>query len=415
MFEYAKSCESCVTKPCQVGCPLNNDITDFIWHIKKKDFKTSFEILTKTSVLMPLCGRICPHQNQCEGKCVKAVYYKPVEIGKLEAYIGDLALSMNWKLPTSDANLKYKVAVVGGGPAGLTCAQFLNRYGVNVTIFEKRELLGGLMQYGIPDFRLDKDIVQQWMTKIVESGIEVKNNVKFGTDVTLEQLQKEYDAVFLSFGSNVPNKLNIEGENFKNVFGANKMLENGVELDYTGKTVYIIGGGNVSMDAARTIKRQGAEHVIVVYRRGEREMTADKDEIRAAKKDGVEFLFYANLVKIYGKQKAEKLEFVKTILYKRGNDSRLLPTNMHSTNFKVPCDYLIMAIGSHVDEKILENLGLELNEYNRIKVDNKLMTSVPGVFAAGDVASKGGTVAYAARAGRDAADSIFEYLKTLKK
>ena len=279
--KLARYCESCVTKPCQLGCPLGNDITGFIKCIKMKKYKEAYEILSETTVLPSLCGRICPHEKQCQGACVKGVSYTPVQIGQLEAFIGDLSIKNNWRIK-SPKKTKYHVAVVGGGPASLTCSAFLRRNGIGVTLYEQYDYLGGIMVHGIPEFRLPKKLVKEVTDRIVDLGIRVKYNMKLGRDISLRELEKEYDAVFLGIGANISSKMNIEGEELDGVYGGNELLEHNIKLDYTGKTVIVSGGGNVAMDVSRSIKRMGAKRVIVIYRRSEKEMPAEVKEIREA-------------------------------------------------------------------------------------------------------------------------------------
>ena len=409
--ELLNNCESCVTKPCQIGCPLNNDITGFIKELKENDFKGAFDILSNTTVLMPLCGRICPHFQQCQGSCVKGVSFNAVEIGKLEALVGDTAIENNWTFD-SPKETKYHVAVIGGGPSGLTCAAFLRRNGINVTIYEKHDYLGGILVHGIPEFRLPKTLVKKVTDNIVSLGIDVKYNQEFGKDYTLEDLKNNYDAVFIGIGANKSNKMNIPGEELLGVYGGNELLENNSHPDYTDKTVIVSGGGNVAMDVSRIAKRMGAKRVIVVYRRSENEMPADKKEIEEAKEDGVEFLFLTTITKILGNEKIEKIEVMKNELKKQDGEDRLSPVPIEGSNYEIDADYVMMAIGSH-SEDFVSKLNLT-QEKGRITIDKDGKTSDPKVFSGGDVAGTKGTVAWASRAGRNAAYSIIEYLNSLK-
>lgn len=408
----ANYCESCVIKPCQAGCPLHNDTTGFIKLIKEEKYKEAYELLCKTTVLQSICGRICPHEKQCQGACVKAVSMLPVKIGEMEAFLGDMAIKEGWKIPKNSNKIQdKKIAVVGGGPSGLTCAAFLAKQGYQVTIYEKYNYLGGILKHGIPEFRLDKKLLKQAIDKILELGIQVKLNYELGRDFTLEDLEDTYDAIYLSFGANISSKMNIQGEALEGVYGGNELLEKNTHPNYKGKTVAVIGGGNVAMDTARTIKRLGAKNVYVIYRRAEAQMPAEKLEIADAKKEKIEFLFQNNIVKILGNQKVEKIECIKTELKKKEGEDRLSPVDIEGSNYILDVDYVVMAVGSKVQENIVNNLGLELNERGKIKIDSKNKTSKKKVFAGGDLAGTKGTVAWAARSGRNAAYSIIEYLK----
>ena len=406
--DLLSNCASCVIKPCQIGCPLNNDITGFIKEMKNENYKGAFDILSNTTVLMSLCGRICPHFQQCQGKCVKGISYNAVEIGKLESIIGDMALENNWTISVPKKT-KHHVAVIGGGPAGLTCAAFLRRNGIKVTIYEKHNYLGGIMVHGIPEFRLPKDLVKKVTDSIINLGIDVKYNQELGKDYTLEEIKEKYDAVFIGIGANLSNKMNIQGENTKGVYGANEILENNNHPEYKDKVVIVSGGGNVAMDISRTAKRMGAKKVVVIYRRSEAEMPADKKEIEEAKEEGVEILFLTTITKIIGKDKVEKLELLKNELVKKENDSRPVSVQIEGSNYEIDADYVMMAIGSHPDEYI-STLNLR-QEKGRIKIDENGKTSDEKVFSGGDIAGTKGTVAWASRAGRNAAYAIIEYLK----
>ena len=411
ILKLSSNCESCITKPCQIGCPLNNDITAFIKKIKNKNYKDAFDILSNTTVLMSLCGRICPHFDQCQGSCVKGVSYKAVEIGKLEAFIGDLALKNNWEINVAKKT-HHKVAVIGAGPAGLTCAAFLRKNGIGVTIYEKYDYLGGLLVHGIPEFRLDKKLVKQVCDNIVDMGINVEYNKELGNDITLSKLKKEYDAVFISIGANISNKMNIEGEELDGVYGANEVLEHNTHPDYNDKVVVVSGGGNVAMDIARTIKRKGAKKVFVIYRRSENEMPAEKLEIKMAKEEGIEFLFLTNIKKILGSNKVEKLILTKNNLEKKEGESRLSPKEIENSDYTIDCDYVMMAIGSHSSLEV-EKLKLDKNK-GRILIDQNGKTSDNKVYSGGDVAGVKSTVAFASRSGRNAAYQIIEDLKRRK-
>lgn len=410
--EEAEYCLNCPVKPCSnKGCPLGNDIPQFIKAVKEEEYEKAYEILSKTTVLEAVCGRICPHMKQCEGSCVRGIKSEPVNIGELEAFIGDKAIENNYKIgEKNDKNKNKKIAIVGGGPAGLTASAFLLKQGFSVTLYEKYNYLGGLLIHGIPEFRLPKDVVQNTVQKIIDLGLDVKYNMELGKNLSLKELEKEYDAIFLAFGANKTTKMRVKGEELQGVYGGNELLEKNIHPDYREKKVAIIGGGNVAMDCARTIKRLGAEEVKVIYRRAEEQMPAEEKEIEEAKKEGIEFLFQNNIVQILGKQKVEKIELIKTQLVQKEGEPRKVPVNILNSNYIIDMDYVIMAVGSMPDE-FVKSLGIELNEWGYIKIDENNKTSNDKIFSGGDIAGCKGTVAWASRSGRDGAEAIIEYLK----
>ena len=410
--ENSNYCLNCKTKPCYNACPLGNNIPEFIKYIKEENFEEAYKTLSKTTVLQSICGRICPHMSQCMGSCVRGIKSNSVNIGKLEAFVGDLAIKNNYKMADikleENKELKEikKVAIIGGGPAGLTCAAFLARKGFEVTIYEKHKQLGGLLRHGIPDFRLDKNILNNVINNILNLGINVKYNTELGVNIKLEELVKEYNYIFISIGANIPWTMGIEGENLNGVFGGNSLLENDIHPNYIGKNVAIIGGGNVAMDCARTIKRMGAQKVSIIYRRAEQQMPAEKKEIEDAKNEGIEFLFQTNIIKIIGQDKVEKIECIKTQLIQKEGDTRLFPVDIENSNFELNMDYVVMAIGSTVDERVVNSLGLECDRKGYIKVNENYETSMKNVYAGGDLIGGKATVAWAARSGRDVAEII---------
>ena len=421
IIEETKYCLNCKVKPCSLkGCPLNNDIPAFIAQAKNVNFEEAFKILTKTTVLPAVCGKICPHYKQCMGSCVRGIKGNSVNIGKIEEYIGKVALEKGYSLVNEyteiskeeyEENSKKKIAIVGSGPSGLTAAAFLRRKGFNVTIYEKYNELGGILRRGIPEFRLDKNVLDNTINKILDLGIETKYNQELGKNLSMKSLEENYDAIYIAIGANISTKMNVPGEELNGVFGGNELLEKNLHPDYKDKMVAIIGGGNVAMDCARTIKRKGAKEVVVIYRRAEEQMPAEKKEIEDAKNEGIEFLFQNNLVKILGNKKVEKIECIKTELIKKEGETREVPINIENSNYQMDIDYVVMAVGSNPEKEVLEKLGLELNKWGYIKVDENHKTSRDKVYAGGDLAGDKGTVAWAARAGRDVAEKIIEQLE----
>lgn len=414
--EKVEYCLNCKVKPCSnKGCPLENDIPNFIKAVKENDIKKAYEILSETTVLPGVCGRICPHMKQCQGSCVRGIKGNPVEIGKIEKYVYDTAKENGIKLKDI-YNIKpnnKKVAVIGGGPAGLTCSAFLAKNGVNVTIYEQYDYLGGILMHGIPEFRLPKEIVKKTINDILELGINVEYNKKLGVNLKLEELKTEYDYIFLAIGANKSAKMGVQGENLEGVYGGNELLEHDIKIDFRNKNVAVIGGGNVAMDCARTIKRQNPKSVKVIYRRAEEQMPAEKKEIEDAKKEGIEFLFQNNIAKIIGKEKVEKVELIKTELIQKEGEKRLVPVNIENSNYLIDIDYIIMALGGTVSDETLE-LGLTLNKWGNILIDENYQTSDKQIFAGGDLAGVKGTVAWAARSGRDVAENIIRKMGLTK-
>ena len=411
--QKAEYCLNCINKPCQKGCPLENDIPAFIQEIKNENYEEAYKILSKTTVLQSICGRICPHESQCQSQCIRRFKGKSTSIGELEAFIGDMAIKNDYKFSEEQIEKKLKkVAVIGGGPSGLTCSAFLVRKGYDVTIYEKYNKLGGILNHGIPDFRINKDIIQKTINKIISLGIEVKYNKLLGKDIILNDLEKQYDAIYLALGSNIPSKMNIEGEQLNGVFGGNTLLEENNHPDYKGKNVAVIGGGNVAMDTARTIKRLGAKEVYIIYRRSEEQMPAEKKEIEEAKKEEIKFLFQNNIVKIIGNEEnnVSKIECIKTQLIKKEGELRAVPVNINKSNYQIDMDYVVMAIGSEPEKEIINKLDIETTSNGYIKVDENYKTSRNKIFAGGDLIGNKATIAWAARAGREAAICIDKFL-----
>ncbi len=421
ILEKASYCLGCKVKPCSnKGCPLNNNIPDFIRCVKEEKYDEAFKILSDTTVLQGVCGRICPHMRQCQGSCIRGIKGEPVSIGELEAFVFDKATDngitllkcYKEEMDLNKNNNTKRVAIIGGGPAGLTCAAFLAKSGIKVTIYEKNNYLGGLLVHGIPEFRLSKDIVNKTVQMILDLGVEVKYNYELNKNLLLGDIEKEYDAIFLSLGANTSIKMGAEGENLNGVYGGNELLEYNLHPSYEGKIVSVVGGGNVAMDCARTIKKLGAKKVNVIYRRSREEMPAEQKEIEDAENEGIEFLFQNNIVKIFGLEdtnNVEKIELIKTKLVQKEGETRKVPVNEEGSNYVIDSDYVVMALGSKTDD-FVKDLGLELNERGRVIVNEINQTSNPKVFAGGDLASSKGTVAWAARSGRDTAQNIISYV-----
>lgn len=404
MKEKAEYCLGCINEPCSKACPLENDIPNFIKCIKENRLEDAYYVLTQNTVLTSICGRICPHDKQCQGSCTRRFKGDPVSIGELEAYIGDLSIRKNWTIPIKE-RINKKVAVIGSGPSSLTCANFLYRNGIDVTIYEKYDKLGGILNHSIPDFRLDKDIVEETINKIIK-GINIKYNMELGKNFSHEDIIDEYDYIYLGIGSNISNDLNIPGEELNGVIGGNELLEKKLDINFEDKTIIVNGGGNVAMDVARYIKRKNPHKVIVVYRRSENEMPAEKKEIADAKNENIEFLFKTNILSINGDNKVEEISAIHTELVEKENE-RPYPVNVEGTNFNVKCDYVIKAIGSSFDKKIINKLNIETKN-GLIVVDEKQKTSNDKVYAGGDLTNQKRTIAWAARSGRNAAEAIIE-------
>lgn len=405
-------CLNCKVKPCSnKGCPLNNDIPTFIRLVKEGNMEEAYYTLLKTSILGSVCGRICPHYKQCMGSCVRGIKGESVQIGDIEAYISDYGLEHDLiKNIEKTEELKGKnIAVIGGGPAGLTASYFLAKAGANVTIYEKHNNLGGILEHGIPEFRLDPKVLDKTIKAILSLGIKVEYNIEIGNNIQIEEISPKYDATILAIGANVSSKMNIPGEDLQGVYGGNELLENKNYPDFKGKVVAVSGGGNVAMDTARTVARLGAKKVFVIYRRAEEQMPAEKKEIEDAKKEGIEFLFQNNIVKILGDKKVEEIECIRTKLVQKEGETRLSPVNIEGSNYRMRMDSVIMAVGSKPEEKDIA--GFEKNKWGYVNTDEEKKTSIKNVYAIGDIAGNKATVAWAARSGRDVAFEIIERLK----
>lgn len=412
--QKAEYCLNCKNPQCRTGCPLGNNIPAFIQKVKEDNLEEAYKILCETTAIPAICGRICPHQKQCQGKCIRGIKSEPVSIGEIEAYVGDWALNNTNSLLNCCKDIQEKnkkVAVIGGGPSGLTAAVFLRKNGYKVTIYEKQKDLGGILKRGIPEFRLSNEIVEKTIEQILALGIDVQCEKELGKNLYLVDLKKEYDAIYLAIGANVPRKMMIEGEELEGVYGGNSLLENQNHPDYTNKKVAIIGGGNVAMDCARTIKRMGAKEVVVIYRRSEAEMPAEEKEISDAKKEGVEFLFLNNIVKILGTNKVEKIECIKTELVQKEGETRKSPVNIENSNYILNMDYVVMAVGGEVDKDLIEKCNISTTTKKYVQVNENNQTSDEKVFAGGDVVGQNSTVAWAASDGKNVASKIIKFLE----
>ena len=390
ILNKASYCLGCKAKPCSTkGCPLNNDIPQFIENIKQSNYYEAYKTLCNT-----------------------------VSIGELEAFVYDKAKEKGYTLrdsfedikEKSNTGLNKKVAIIGGGPCGLTAAAYMAKEGIKVTIYERYNYLGGLLMYGIPEFRLSKDIVNKTIKDILDLGIEVQYNKELGKNLSISELEKEYDVIFFSFGGNVSTKMGVKGENLEGVYGGNELLEYNNHPDYKGKIVVVVGGGNVAMDCARTIKRLGAKEVKVIYRRAREQMPAEIKEIEDAINEGISFLYQNNIVKIIGTNKVEKVELIKTELKQKEGETRLVPVNIENSNYIIDVDYVVMALGSKPDNFVAE-LVIKLDKWGNIKIDENYKTSNDKIYAGGDIAGVKKTVAWAAYSGREAAKKIIQNLK----
>lgn len=408
--EKAEYCLHCKVKPCSKGCPLGNDIPEFIAEVKQENYQKAYEILCRTTVLSPICGRICPHKSQCEGSCVRGIKGESVSIGELEAFVGDMAIQNHYPIPMLETTKKKEtIAVIGGGPAGLSCAGYLARCGYSVTIFEKYASLGGILEHGIPEFRLSKEVLEKTIQKILELPITVKYQKELGKNLSVSELEK-FDAVFFALGSNISSNMQITGEEKVGVYGGNELLEKKEHPDYTGKRVCVIGGGNVAMDVSRTIQKMGAKEVTVIYRRSKKQIPAEAKEVEDAEKEGVTFLYQTNVLRILGDDKVEKIECVPTQLIQQEGETRETPVNKIGEEYFLPVDIVVMAVGAKPEAEVVNTLGLEITSKGYIKVNENYQTSKEKFFAGGDIIGGKQTVAWAARGGREAGKAIHSYL-----
>ncbi len=425
-MEEASRCLNCKNKPCVAGCPVGVKIPEFISEIAEGNIEKAYEIITSTNSLPAVCGRVCPQENQCEGKCVRGIKGEPVGIGRLERFAADCMMKeeqTETELPVSN---NHKVAVVGAGPSGLTCAGDLAKLGYKVTIFEAFHTSGGVLMYGIPEFRLPKEIVQKEISKLKKLGVEIMHDMVIGKVLSIDEIMEMgYEAIFIGSGAGLPRFMGIEGESLIGVCSANEYLTRinlmkGYLEEYDtpvikSKSVAVVGGGNVAMDAARSALRMGAEHVYIVYRRSEAEMPARKEEIHHAKEEGVEFLTLNNPVKIIGDEDGRVcgMECIKMELGEPAESGRRRPVAVEDSNYVLEVDTVIMSIGTSPNPLIrTTTTGLEANKRGCLVVDEDMLTTKEGVYAGGDAVTGAATVILAMGAGKTAAESIDEYIKS---
>ena len=412
--ELAKWCLNCKLKPCsKVGCPMQTNIPEFIEKIKTGEYEEAYKILVDNNLFSHVCSLVCPQEEQCEAKCVRAIKQTPTKIGELEQFINEWALQnqINYKIANSEKNGK-KVAIIGSGPAGIEGAIELLKKGYEVTIFEKDENPGGILYYGIPDFRLPKTIVANIIEKIKQMGAILKTNIEFGKDITIESLKKEFDSIFIGIGATQAMLYSLTDQKLNTVFPSDVFLKAYNEnqfLKNLGKVV-VIGGGNVAMDAARVALKMGAESVKILYRRDEAHMPARKVELKEAIEDGVEFVPLTRVISANLENgKMASLNCVKTEIVEGK------AVDLEKTEFIVPADNVVFAIGLKPEKSVLEKQGIVLNDWGMVQIDENGMTNLEGVFAGGDVTESKSTVCRALAAGKRAANGIDKMFENLEK
>ena len=434
-IDEALRCLNCKHMPCVSGCPVKIHIPAFIEKIKEGDFEGAYQIISKSSSLPAVCGRVCPQETQCEAKCVRGIKGEPVGIGRLERFVADWHNAHSNTEITPPSSNGHKVAVIGSGPSGLTCAGDLAKKGYKVTVFEALHVAGGVLVYGIPEFRLPKAIVKQEVETLKKLGVEVQTNVIIGKTITVDELMEEYgyEAVFIGSGAGLPMFMGIEGESLKGVYSANEFLtrsnlmkaykENNTTPIMKSHKVAVVGGGNVAMDAARTALRLGAKEVYIVYRRSMDELPARREEVEHAMEEGVEFKLLTCPVKILGHNNendrtdpkngfVKGIECVKMVLGEPDENGRCRPIEVEGSNFVIDVDTVIMSIGTSPNPLIKTTTkGLETNRRGGIIVEEATgKTSKTGVYAGGDAVTGAATVILAMGAGKTAAEAIDNYL-----
>ena len=432
-IEEALRCLNCKNKPCVTGCPVNIHIPEFIAKIKEGDFEAAYRIISQTSSLPAVCGRVCPQETQCESKCTLGIRFEPVAIGRLERFVADWHNAHSTEAPAAAEFNGHKVAVVGSGPSGLTCAGDLAKKGYKVTVFEALHTAGGVLVYGIPEFRLPKTIVAKEVETLKKLGVDVQTNVVIGKTLTIDELfDMGYEAVFVGSGAGLPNFMNIPGEAYKGVYSANEYLTRSNLMKaykadpdtpiMKGGKVAVVGGGNVAMDAARTALRLGAEKVYIVYRRSMDELPARREEVEHAEEEGVEFKLLTNPVRILGYDNPDDkrdpkngfvtgIECIRMELGEPDAKGRRRPVPIAGSEFTLDVDTVVMAIGTSPNPLIKNTTaGLSVNDHGGIIVDEGGLTSRENVYAGGDAVTGAATVISAMGAGKTAAASIDEYL-----
>ena len=424
--DEAQRCLNCKNMPCVNGCPVNINIPAFIKEIANKNFEGAYSIISKSSSLPAVCGRVCPQETQCEGKCVRGIKGEPVGIGRLERFAADYH-NANFKgEPEKPVSNGKKVAVIGAGPAGLTCAGDLAKKGYEVTVFEALHLAGGVLVYGIPEFRLPKSIVQHEIDGLKAIGVQIDTNVIIGKTITIDELfEQGFKSIFIGSGAGLPRFMKIPGENLKGVYSANEFLtrvnlmkayKEGSDTPVKeNKRVAVVGGGNVAMDAARCAKRLGAEEVYIVYRRGEAELPARAEEIEHAKEEGIIFKTLTNPVEILGDENkfVSGIKCVSMELGEPDESGRRRPIVKEGSEHTIDVDCVVMSIGTSPNPLIRNTTeGLETNKHGCIVTkDERGLTSREGVYAGGDAVTGAATVILAMGAGKSAAQAIDEYLQ----